>query len=274
MTKHFKKGVFSSLAPVLFAVLTGCSTHIENLRPVIDKGGAKQITFETPYHSIFAIDNQKNIKSMTLWVFIEGDGRAWISRTTPGTDPTPRQHGLINRVLGFPDQALYLARPCQFVRGPECNVKVWTENRFSTNTIDAYHAVLDQIKQRQPELRFNLVGYSGGATIATKLAGSRDDVNTLQTIAGNLDPHAWVQWHGYSPVNSTPLSEPELDRLKRMAQRHFMGIHDTVIPVELTESVMGNLKPDCAELVLIQTNHSQWDALPSEKILSPISCGN
>lgn len=257
---------------IMLFVLTGCAGHIERLLPILDDHGAKSIRFDTSYHPLFSIDNQRKPIVDSLWIFIEGDGRAWLSRTTPGTDPTPKQTDLIEKVLSFPEQALYLARPCQFIRSDGCKVAVWTDNRFSEETVLSYHAILDQIKQRHPGVRFNLVGYSGGATIATKLAASRDDVMLLQTIAGNLDPHAWVQWHGYSPIVSTPLSEPEIERLRRVPQRHFTGTSDTVIPTRLTETVIERLDPQCVEIVRIETTHSQWGILSNADILNKMSC--
>lgn len=271
--RFFVPKTFVSIAVIfLLSLLAGCAGHIERLQPMLDEQGAKSIRFDTAYHPIFAIDNQKKPIVDSLWVFIEGDGRAWLSRTTPGTDPTPKQLDLIERVLSFPEQALYLARPCQFLRTDQCKVAVWTDNRFSEETVSSYQTVLDLLKQSYPNVEFKIVGYSGGATIATKLASSRDDVALLQTIAGNLDPHAWVQWHGYTPVNSAPLSEKELIRLRKVPQRHFIGNADTVIPPALTKSVIKKMATECVELVHVETTHNQWDILSSTDILAPISC--
>ncbi|MHC8509942.1 MAG: autotransporter outer membrane beta-barrel domain-containing protein [Rhodospirillales bacterium] len=61
-----------------------------------------------------------------LAVYIEGDGAPWINRTAPPEDPTPRRAVAFDMALanagavpGAPKGAnvLYVARPCQFVKG-------------------------------------------------------------------------------------------------------------------------------------------------------------
>ena len=51
-----------------------------------------------------------------LRVYIEGDGFAWVNRTTPSDDPTPRNPLGLKLAAADPSpNVLYLARPCQYV---------------------------------------------------------------------------------------------------------------------------------------------------------------
>ncbi|ARU21294.1 bifunctional N-acetylglucosamine-1-phosphate uridyltransferase/glucosamine-1-phosphate acetyltransferase [Ralstonia solanacearum] len=65
-----------------------------------------------------------------LDLYIEGDGLAWISRSEPSLDPTPRE--AVGLALAAADPApnvAYVARPCQFTpmaMNPRCGVPYWT----------------------------------------------------------------------------------------------------------------------------------------------------
>jgi len=85
----------------------------------------------------------------SLRVYIEGDGFAWKSRTTPSDNPTPRNPtGLKLAAADKQANVFYLARPCQFIGPPlpaACRVNVWTQDRFSPAVIDAMNEALSQM---------------------------------------------------------------------------------------------------------------------------------
>ncbi|QIK15432.1 alpha/beta hydrolase [Leclercia sp. 29361] len=170
----------------------------------------------------------------TLRVYIEGDGFAWKSRTTPSDNPTPRNPtGMKLAAADKQANVFYLARPCQFIGPPlpaTCRVNVWTQDRFSPAVIDAMNEALSQMVLRYPGVKIDLVGYSGGGNIAALLAERRDDVRSLRTVAGNLDVAYVNALHHVTPM---PAARSAIDRaaaLRDLPQIHYSGDADTTVP--------------------------------------------
>ncbi|OGQ96339.1 MAG: hypothetical protein A2521_10860 [Deltaproteobacteria bacterium RIFOXYD12_FULL_57_12] len=175
-----------------------------------------------------------------LRVYIEGDGRAWISRSRLSSDPTPTNPLALElmAVDNTPDKA-YLARPCQYLQTGACNDSYWSGHRFSQEVVDSMNEALNQLKDAGNYRHLELVGYSGGGTMAALLAARRDDVRFLRTIAGNLD-HVWLnKHHKVSPLTGS-LNPPDFaDRLSRIPQRHFVGENDRIVPLAVYRSYAG-----------------------------------
>lgn len=189
-------------------------------------------------------------------VYIEGDGHAWASRSQPSTDPTPLQSPMINLALLDAHPVAYLARPCQFVIDVHCSVEAWTAGRFGTAVLKAMNAGLDEIKRRYTVGRFELVGYSGGAAIALVLAATRQDVEQVQTLAGNVDPQFWTDLQGLEPLESPLLPLSWREPLSAIPQRHFVGLEDRVVPPAVVQSYVSKLKGRCVEVVTSNDSHS------------------
>lgn len=246
--------------PVLIAEVAGTST----LTPAIVGNGIFQIQSLQPKEGHFA----------KLRVYIEGDGRAWITSSQPSADPTPLSAMLINMATADPTPAAYLARPCQFVDNLNCRPTVWTDQRFSRAAINSMSSALDALKQRFAVEQFELVGYSGGAAVALILAGERDDVFQLQTIAGNVDPVAWVQAKQLSPLSGSLDPLAYRAKLRLIPQRHFVGSDDEVIAPTLVRGYARKVQAQCLEIVEVRASHhdgyaSAWAAFSQQ----PISCG-
>jgi len=212
-----------------------------------------------------------------LRVYIEGDGRAWLSRTQVSPDPTPHEAmGL--RLAASDDQAalLYLARPCQFTpmaRNPACRPAYWTDLRYAPEVIDAMDAALSQYVARLRPARLELVGYSGGGAIAVLLAARRHDVTAIRTVAGNLDHVAVNRWH---QVSQMPRSLNPIDVAPRVAhipQRHFSGADDRIVPTGIARDFVAQAAP-CAALQVIpgMGHESDWPALWPSLLRAPLPC--
>lgn len=174
-----------------------------------------------------------------LRVYIEGDGFAWINRTTPSPDPTPINPTGLKLALSDPAGTIaYLARPCMFLPSDaeKCHPRYWTSHRFSPPVIDTMSRVLDQIKAGHQSKELTLVGYSGGAAIALLLAAQRTDVATVITVAGNLDHATWTQHHAITPLSGSLNPAHHTSLLQQVAQWHFVGSQDSVIPPPIAES--------------------------------------
>lgn len=203
----------------------------------------------------------------SLRVYIEGDGFAWKSRTTPSDNPTPRNPtGL--KLAGADTQAnvLYLARPCQFIGPPlpaNCRVNIWTQDRFSPAVIDAMNEALSQMVARYPGVKLDLVGYSGGGNIAALLAERRDDVRSLRTVAGNLDVAYVNALHQVTPM---PAAESAIDRasaLRALPQNHYSGEADTTVPSAVARRFQQAVGGRCVqtEVVSGMGHGSDWAAV-------------
>lgn len=174
----------------------------------------------------------------TLTIYIEGDGLAWLSSSTASSDPTPVNPVGLKLALAHPQgNAVYLARPCQYLdtTADACPRRYWTGARFAPEVIDASNRALEHFKARFGASRLILVGYSGGGAVAALLAGLRDDVDHLVTVAGNLDPQAWAAHHHITPLYGSLNPAERAQRLTGIRQTHFVGGRDRVIPPVLTE---------------------------------------
>jgi pimeloyl-ACP methyl ester carboxylesterase len=168
-----------------------------------------------------------------LTIYIEGDGAAWLNRSTPSKDPTPVNPTGLNLALRHQrGPAAYLARPCQFVAGTDrhgCSVEYWTSARFAATIIDAEDIAIDILKVQTGAQRVVLVGYSGGGAVAALLASRRKDVDRLVTVAGNLDHATWTRLHGVEPLVGSLNPADEWRALVAIPQVHFVGSKDTVV---------------------------------------------
>ncbi len=208
-------------------------------------------------------------------VYIEGDGLAWLSRTEPSLDPTPREAtGLALAAADPAPNVVYLARPCQFTpmeKNPRCAIPYWTGKRFAPDVVDAMNDALGQIAAQVPGQRLNLVGYSGGAAIAVLSAARRTDVASLRTVAGNLDDEYINELHGVSAMPQSLNPIDAASAVAGIAQIHFSSTDDTVVPPSVAQRFVAATGPRCAKTrVVTGIAHdgdwaAQWPALLAEK---------
>lgn len=187
-----------------------------------------------------------------LVIYLEGDGLAWLTSTHPSSDPTPVQPLALQLALAQPGGiAAYLARPCQYMATqPNCALRYWTDARFAAEVVDSLDQAIEQLKTRFTARSLVLVGYSGGGTLALLLAARRNDVQRIVTVAGNLDPDAWADFHRLSPLRQS--LNPALQRvaLARVPQQHLSGERDQVVPTALTLRFNDAYPADTASRVL------------------------
>lgn len=214
------------------------------LEPVASKGS----TFD------LQIYRRDDGKPGPLFVYIEGDGLAYLDQRTPSTDPTPVDPLALRLAAADPGPAvLYLGRPCQFAPGrgdPRCSVRLWTTARFGAVVVTSIDDAISRERLRNPERSLVLVGYSGGGVIAALVAARRNDVALLVTVAAPLDVADWTRRMGVSPLDG---SESPLDQAQRLAQVRlvaFAGQRDTTVPVDSIRSAVTKLGAH-AELIVV-----------------------
>ena len=228
----------SSSLILMLLLCSGCATLLTRQSDYLRMDqqaaleGFQKIYFSAPPFVLTAYQRIK-AKSDLMVVYIEGDGFAWVSRTEPSLDPTPKHPLAFQLACQDPSpNVIYLARPGQFEAGgtPSINQSYWTQKRFSPEVIQATSLALDTLKRTLGSAKISLVGYSGGAVVAVLVAAQRDDVIALRTVAGNLDPDLFTSLHHVSPLTGSLDPLAVASSIRSMAQLHFVGERDTTVP--------------------------------------------
>lgn len=219
------------------------------LEPVASKGPAFDL-------QIYRRDDRQ---PGPLFVYIEGDGLAYLNQRTPSADPTPLDPLALRLAAADPGPAvLYLGRPCQFAPGrgdPRCTVRLWTTARFGADVVAAIDDAIDRERLRSPERSLVLVGYSGGGVVAALVAARRNDVSLLVTVAAPLDVADWTRRMALSPLDG---SESPLDQAERLAQVRlvaFAGQRDKTVPVDSIRSTIRKLGVHAELIVVPEFDH-------------------
>jgi hypothetical protein len=201
-----------------------------------------------------------------LRVYIEGDGQAWLSRTEPALDPTPRQaEGLALAAADSAPNVVYLARPCQFTpmaMNPRCGEPYWTSKRYAPEVTASLNEAVSHYAAQLPGQGIELVGYSGGGALAVLIAARRTDVTSIRTVAGNLDDELVNRLHD---VSAMPQSENAIDdagRVADIAQIHFSGGEDDIVPPVVAQRFAAAASTRCARAMTIPglAHDSDWSA--------------
>ncbi|MDP0561067.1 MAG: alpha/beta hydrolase [Candidatus Endonucleobacter sp. (ex Gigantidas childressi)] len=213
-------------------LIGGCAAPSDNQAVIARLSLSLNAHAEVLHTSYFPLQTLQIFSSLgpTLRVYIEGDGHAWANRRRPSLDPTPHNLMLLELMHQdpYPDRA-YLARPCQFVQGDNCKISVWTSLRYSHPMVDTLNEALNQLKIKGSYKKLELIGFSGGATLALLLASSRNDISSVRTVAGNLSPSFVNRLHGVSPMPES-LNPADFSKdLATIPQLHFVGGQDSII---------------------------------------------
>lgn len=252
--------------------IAGCTSSTQRLYADGARGDRVASIIETPAFPIQVV-LPKHSEPGRLRVYLEGDGKAWATRSQPSIDPTPAVALIARLAADDPEPAAYVARPCQYVMNDRCSFRVWTDRRFSLEAIDSVSYALDQVKFRTGATQLELVGYSGGGTVALLLAARRSDVISVQTLAGNLTPGAWVQFHRLSPLSGALEPSTFAERLRSIPQRHLVGQFDQVVTPSLAKIYREAVKPSCVEMAVVGASHSEgWGTAWAAYRDTPIDC--
>lgn len=229
---------------------------------------------QTQQFDLVSYRPQNFISETELTIYIEGDGLAWLTTSTLSTDPTPVNPVGLKLALNHPaGNAVYLARPCQYVggiRARNCNQHDWTDSRFSEAVISSANEALNVLKAEFGATELHLVGFSGGGAIAALLAARRDDVSRLITVAGNLNHQAWTSYHRISPLLGSLNPADYQQQLSNVKQIHFVGDKDQVIPRILARDFVAGLADSAkAKVILVpgQSHGCCWDKVWADLLL-------
>lgn len=262
----------------LVFLLAGCGSEggREKADVLAKQSGLNSKNFSTETFTLRAWQRISD-PNQPVRVYIEGDGFAWVSRSRPSDDPTPRQPtGLMLAAADPSANVLYLARPCQFIGPPmpaNCHSTWWTDNRFSPGVVQAMDEALSQALAPWPGMQIELVGYSGGGGIAALIAARRHDVRSLRTVAGNLDVAYVNAVHHVSPMPQALSAIDAASQLADLPQIHFVGGADTTVPPEVAKRFQQATGVRCTRIEEVPglAHGSDWAAVwPSLLRLQPV----
>jgi len=253
----------------------------------------REVTAERMARPAFMVERNFRAQNMDfkLWermherykpanVYFEGDGYpVYLSRTV-SQEPSPENP--VGLHLASRDNAtnlVYIGRPCHYKESPkpsECDTKYWSNRRFSPEVMAAYNEMLDEIKARYNITEFNIIGYAGGANIAAVVAAQRDDVVSLRTVAGALNPDLVYASKPPQPLDADSVKANVIaPELAKMPQHHFVGAGDEIVPASVYHSYRAAMgESDCVHYTFVpDADHQRgWVEKWPELLKSSISC--
>lgn len=245
---------------VVAAVINLSSCATTNPNHIASHAGFKAVHLQTKPFNLAGFEKITQPGS-EVNIYIEGDGSAWLRHNMISSDPSPRKPLTLKLATLDPNpNVVYLARPCQY--SPTdlttvCEQKYWTFSRYSKTVVNAMNQAITQIKHQAQAQQINLIGFSGGATIAILVAAQRKDIKSIRTVAGNLDLIAMEKYHATSPLTDSLDPMHVAQQVKHVPQLHFIGNKDTVVPIIVTRNFQqaAGLAPDSV-VVLHKVGHN------------------
>lgn len=273
----FRAAIFLCATVLLSACASGPGhlSRVDTARTIAKAGKLAPVSYPTGTFTLAGFVRNPEA-SQPLVVYVEGDGFAWVSRTQPSVDPTPRDPlGLKLAAVDGSANVLYLARPCQYVGAdsPGCDTSMWTNRRFAEEAIAATNRAIDMAVR--PGQKIHLVGYSGGGAVAALVAARRNDVVTLRTVAGNLDHAALSRLHGVSPMTGSLNAADVAAALSNLPQLHLVGGRDKVVPAQIAQSYATRQGASrCTRVVSVDgADHEEgWVDAWRQWLSQPVSC--
>ncbi len=258
---------FICLLCLMLCACAGNNTNSRTETKILQTQGFKQLYFPTSTFTLFALLRPAKMGNTTMHVYIEGDGKAWITRSKPSNDPTPIEPTLLEVAQNDNSAAsiLYLARPGQYVQGSNARMsyqKYWTSHRLAPEVIDSLNEAIDMAKKQSGAQDVVLVGYSGGGAAAVLLAAKRNDVRFLGTLAANLDIDAWTKYHKVSPLSGSQNPIHFASKVKHIPQRHMSSSGDSIVPPAISLEFCKRIHQlDSCEQVSGVSHTGNWESV-------------
>jgi hypothetical protein len=249
---------------VLNLLITSCAGSLTRAKRIAATAELKSAVLNTQNFKVQSFYRFSK-KGKPLTIYIEGDGQAWLTRTQPSLNPTPRNPlALKLAVLDKGENVMYLARPCQYINlyyEKLCSIPYWTHKRFSREIILAIDESINIMASRAKSKRIHLVGYSGGGAIVALVAARRKDIASIRTVAGYMD-HVALNYKAkvsqligsLDPIKAAP-------RLKKIPQIHYSGKQDKRVPAWVLKNFIKAVGPsNCISLRKVNATHEEgWE---------------
>lgn len=249
--------IFQKLYLLSLLFLCGCVASDNSLQQQLNNYQLEKNKIKTTYFEHFFIfNNQQNANR--IHVYIHGDGTPWIKGKWTAYDPTPNHFLTLNLMLQDSQASLYLGRPCYHGTFSQaaCDSKLWTSARYSNTVIKSMMEAIKKLTNQYNEVV--LIGYSGGAVIATLLAEKLENTLALVTIAGNLDIQSWAFARKFRPLTQSinPFTK-DFHKWPKVAI-HLIGAKDRVVPARITTPFANKLPSSLWEYPSFN-HHCCWE---------------
>lgn len=266
--RHGGRGLLAGL----LVLAGGCTTmpdapaRISAAEQRAAAAGLEPVTLQTGRFSIQGFARQRCIEP-DLNIYIEGDGLAWLSVSTPSPNPTPVHPVALALAAQDPGcSVVYLGRPGQYDRDGVVEPRYWLAARFAPEVVAAYAELVAAQAAARRASRVHLVGYSGGGAIAALVAADLRRRGapfglTLRTVAGNLDTLAWARGRRLSPLSASLNPADAVDQLKHVPQLHLLGRRDRQVPPRYVQFFLQQVSSTgCAEWQWVDAAHAgPWE---------------
>ncbi len=275
-----RRAAFRRLSPL--AVATGLCLSLPLAGCLRTPAGEMQVLAEAAHfdrrllmggqfqHVVYSKPSTAN-QFTRLHVYLHGDGTPWLGKGQPAFDPTPRNPLTLKLMALDRTPSLYLGRPCYdglAATDPSCHPWYWTHARYAEAVVDSLAQVLSQWIEKHPYKRITLIGYSGGGSLALLLAQRIAQVDTLVTLAANLDIDRWADAHGYTRMRASLNPSRSASLRNGLRQYHWVGEQDQNVTPDLLESALAR-QPNARLTILPALDHdccweARWPTLLAE----------
>ena len=253
---------------IIIIILSGCAPFQQKQEKLKTIAELEGFNFERVLTGQFLLSTFKKINpnDRELVVYIEGDGYAWKRKNILSDNPTPKNPVALNLALKDPrDSILYIARPCQYLSKEQlenCQPKYWSSHRYAEEVISSINNVIERVKLQSGKQFINLIGYSGGGSVAALVATLRNDVSSIITVVANLDHEKWTEIHNITPLSGSLNASDYALKNENIPQIHLVGANDDIVPVSISKSYKqkaGNKKFIKIEIISNYNHHCCWE---------------
>lgn len=213
------------LLVLLAPLIMGACAYTNAVDDIVNKNSLIKKYYQSQSFSHITLHNERYFKKTTqgLYVFIEGDGLPWKTHSQISLNPDPLRPLALELMLATEFPSVYISRPCYLIRDERCDVKWWTNKRYSKQVVESIKDILHEVSKGFDKV--TLVGYSGGGTLAALIADSGGKVTRLVTLAGNMNHIKWTQLHDYTPLEGS-LNPSDYVLPSTVSQFHFAAQND------------------------------------------------
>lgn len=246
----FSLGRSTLLIPLAIA-LTACSVTPEWQR--IASGAGMEVGWlQTSAYSHLVISNRQPGPHASI--YIEGDGMPWLRERRIAVDPTPANPLLLRLMVADERAATYVGRPCYFgtATSASCSDAIWTMRRYSDLVVRSMCDAVNRLAAERGYKSVALVGYSGGGVLAVAMRGCVRGLQSITTIAANLDVDAWTAYHGYTPLE---LPRDPGVALAEVPEIHWQCSTDDQVPPAITDRYFER-NPAAVRVIIDKCSHS------------------
>jgi dienelactone hydrolase len=241
---------------VLALALAACTTNARRVEQLATEGGLTREAYRAgAFGALIYMKREEAAEAGPLVIFLEGDGQLRTTSLEPFVDTTPKHPIALELALHTPARVAYIVRPCHADgRDAKCDLEQWRTARYSSDVVDSLVASVREASRMANAREVELVGYSGGGTLAVLVAERLDNVARVITIAANLDTDAWASLHGY-PALSRSLNPAVSERPHVWPELHLFGTEDEVVP-RVTTSKYFERRADAQQRAIEGVDHT------------------